>query len=98
MKSLELNLPTMDSAQLFFDEATDSAGTPLNTRRNCSRLDVHRHSNPDKFQQILSIPVRQPKAAVRFSAAHHFRTWRAVHSVTRFVQTNPHDADRIVRA
>jgi len=52
------------------------------------------HPDPNQFNQILRIPVRQPEAAVRFRPSDLFRAGRAVYAVTGFVQAYPRHAHR----
>lgn len=61
-----------------------------------SRLDINRHSDPRQLRQVLSVPVRQPEAAVGLGPAHLFRAGGAVNAIAWFVQADPSDADGIV--
>ena len=45
---------------------------------------------------ILGIPVRESKAAVRFSSPNLFRPRGAMNPITRPIQTDPRGANRIV--
>src|SRR5204863_9830086 len=63
-----------------------------------SWLHNHRRANTNQTRQVLSVPIRQPKAAVRFRAADVLRAGRAMNTVAWPVEPNPSGADWIVRA
>ena len=63
-----------------------------------SRLDIDGHADPGQAEQVLGVPIGQAEAAVGFGAADQLGAGGAVDAVAGFVQANPGDADRVVRA
>src|SRR5437899_10841016 len=66
--------------------------------RGTSFQNIDRRADGDEAQQILRVPICEPKAAVRFGTADFLRAGRAMNTVAGLIQTDPGDAHGVVRA